>query len=69
MNGHPTEDVIIDYTNHRGERSERKVQPWKIEFKSTDFHPVAQWIMCAWCYERKAIRRFAMKDIHSWRTA
>lgn len=61
--------VILDYTNYRGERSMRRVEPINIEFTSNEWHPEAQWLMTAWDVEKKAHRHFAMKDIHSWSAA
>ncbi len=63
------QSVTIDYTNWRGERSLRRVQPISIDFSSNKWHPIAQWLMVAIDlddnnYPEKA---FAMKDIHSWK--
>jgi hypothetical protein len=60
--------VIIDYTNHRGERRERAIVPWSIKFKETPHHKPAQWVLNAWDVEKCAQRTFALKDIHSWRS-
>jgi predicted DNA-binding transcriptional regulator YafY len=60
------EDVVLDYTNHRGERSKRLVRPWKMDFTSTEWHPEPQWILFAWDYGKNEDRGFAMKDIHEW---
>lgn len=58
--------VEIDYTNHAGERSNRRIVPLQMTFKSTEWHPVAQWILDAMDVDKAAERSFAMKDIHSW---
>lgn len=58
--------VVIDYTNHAGERRKRQVRPQEIVFRSTPHHPEAQWILQAHDVEKDARRSFAMKDIHSW---
>lgn len=58
--------VLIDYTNHRGERSLRTIYPYQIAFKSTEWHPDEQHILEAYDFEKGAPRDFAMKDIHSW---
>lgn len=66
-----TDDVIIDYTNHRGERGERTISPATIWWGSTEWHPETQWLLTAietTATEHRA-RTFAMKDIHSWRPA
>jgi len=59
--------VIIDYTNHRGERRERQIIPGSISFEETPDHNPAQWVCRAWDCEKKAQRTFALKNIHSWR--
>jgi predicted DNA-binding transcriptional regulator YafY len=65
----PQRAVIIDYTNHRGDRRERKVFPYRIEFRETPDHKPAQWVMSVWDPEKRAQRTFALKNIHSWRIA
>lgn len=59
--------VNITYTNWRGERGIRKIQPIEMIFKSTEWHPEEQWILKAYDFEREAIREFAMKDIEAWK--
>lgn len=61
--------VVIDYTNHRGERSERKVKPSLIRFGSSPWHKEPQWLLVAKDLEKDALREFAMKDIHLWKEA
>jgi|GEM_PF-6989585 len=58
--------VVIDYTNHRGERAERKVIPLSVWFGKTQYHRTAQWLLMAHDVEKRGRRDFAMKDIHSW---
>ncbi len=58
--------VIIDYTNWKGEREERKIRPLEIYFGENKWHSPAQWILVAEDVEKKDCRFFAMKDIHSW---
>jgi predicted DNA-binding transcriptional regulator YafY len=65
----PQEDVVIDYTNWRGERAERLIHPDFIWFGESPFHPEPQWVLEAWDYEKQANRWFALKDIHSWKQA
>jgi predicted DNA-binding transcriptional regulator YafY len=60
-------DVIIDYTNWKGERRERRIQPYSIDFCAEPMHPEPQWVLYAFDLEKKEYRSFAMKDIHSWR--
>ena len=64
-------DVVIDYTNHRGERAKRTIRPEAVAgrivwFGSTEHHRESQWLLSAWDYSKQAMRTFAMKDIHSW---
>ena len=59
--------VVIDYTNHESVRRERTIIPHQISFNRTPYHPDPQWIMEATDVERNVVRRFAMKDVHSWR--
>ena len=62
-----SEAVMIDYTNHRGERSVRGVVPISIRFGTSEWHRnEEQWLMRAHDLTRNAEREFAMKDIHSW---
>lgn len=67
--------VVIDYTNYKGERRERRVQPLTVWFGFTAYHPTEQWLLRAIDLERidqgvimrDAIRDFACADIHTWR--
>lgn len=59
--------VTFTYTNHRGEVAQRRVAPWALEWRSTEWHP-AQWIMVGWDLDKEAMRYFAMADITNWRT-
>ena len=60
--------VEIDYTNWRGERSKRIVQPIAIVFGNTEWHKEDQWLLEALIFKdsKPHIRKFAVKDIHSW---
>lgn len=59
----PTPPLRFKYKNHRGFVSFRTVIPKSIRWGSTEWHPEKQWIMRAWCTEKKAMRDFAMKDM------
>jgi predicted DNA-binding transcriptional regulator YafY len=61
--------VVIDYTNHRGERSLRRVEPDRHYFGSAEWHPEPQWLLDALDLDLDEYRTFAVKDIHSWRPA
>lgn len=58
--------VIIDYTNHRGERHFRTIEPKKLTYGISPYHTEPQWFLIAFDYDKNAERSFAMKDIHSW---
>lgn len=58
--------VTIDYTNWKGERSIRTIEPIKIIFEENTYHKPAQWLLVANDIEKNALRTFALKDIHSW---
>jgi hypothetical protein len=58
----------LDYTNWRGIRSIRKVQPVDIKFTSNEWHPEEQWLLIAFDLEDAYIEKgFAIKNIHSWK--
>jgi predicted DNA-binding transcriptional regulator YafY len=60
-------EVIIDYTNYRGERAKRRIKPiGSMIFTHNEWHPDQQWLMLALDVERGEKRFFAMKSIHSW---
>jgi predicted DNA-binding transcriptional regulator YafY len=64
--------VIIDYTNWRGERAERRINPVSIWYGKTEWHPAEQWLLSAFDMRDDGaaiMKDFAMRDIHSWRTA
>jgi predicted DNA-binding transcriptional regulator YafY len=62
----PKEEVVIDYTNWRGERAMRRVRPLSVRFEATEWHPDQQWLLRAVDVERGHTRDFAMSNIHSW---
>lgn len=60
-------EVIIDYTNWRGERAKRRIKPiGSMVFTYNEWHPEQQWLILALDVERGEKRFFAMKNIHSW---
>jgi predicted DNA-binding transcriptional regulator YafY len=67
MNALQQLEVEIEYVNHRGVRSIRRIIPIGIRFGSTEYHTDLQWLMCANDMTKEDIRTFAMKDIHAWR--
>jgi predicted DNA-binding transcriptional regulator YafY len=60
--------VVIDYTNHRGERSKRVIEPLAEHFHyaRNDYHTEPQWLLDAFDVCKGEMRTFAVKDIHSW---
>lgn len=62
----PAEKVVkIDYTNHRGERSVRQIQPLMLQFGMSMYHP-KEWVIVAYDLDKCEIRHFALKSIHNW---
>lgn len=62
-------DVVIDYTNHRGERAFRRIYPIRLGWTVTEWHLEFQWILFAWDVDKEADRGFAVANIHSWKSA
>lgn len=60
--------VTIDYTNHAGVRSLRRIMPdtYGLQFGSSEWHPEPQYLLTAHDFDRDDSRTFAVKDIHSW---
>ena len=58
--------IEIDYTNWRGERSKRIINPIGLVLESNEWHRETQWLLVAKDVARGEMRKFAMKDIHSW---
>lgn len=56
--------AIIDYTNHLGERSYRRIQPLSISLENNEWHTDTQWILYAVDLDKGAERAFAMSGIH-----
>lgn len=63
------QEVEIDYTNYRDERSMHRIRPVEIYWGKTKWHKEPQWLLRAFNVWKEAYRTYAMKDIHSWRTA
>lgn len=60
------QQVTIDYTNWKGERALRRIQPRALRWGQTPYHPEPQFLLRAWDLEKGAMREFALKDIHTW---
>lgn len=59
-------EALIDYTNHRGERSWRRIEPSRIYVGSTTYHKQTQWLLVAHDLDKDALRTYAMRDIHEF---
>lgn len=62
----PGQRVTFDYTNFRGDKSVRLVQPLWILFGVNEWHTEPQWLMVGYDVNKEAERTFAMKDIANW---
>lgn len=62
FDGQPA-DVTVTYTNYRGETTTRKIQPSRLFWGSTEWHPEPQWLLEAWDFGKSAVRVFALKDM------
>lgn len=60
------EEVIIDYTNWKGQRSARRIVPKRIYFGTTAYHKEPQWLLVAHCRVKNEERTFAIAAIHMW---
>jgi hypothetical protein len=60
----PDRRIRIDYTNWRGERRWRVVEPKELWFGATPHHPEHQWFLRATDPEKGEERDFALRDIH-----
>ena len=70
MNVDPKRVCVLDYTNYRGERSLRRVQPLGgLAWSASPEHEEPQWLLECWDLDKQAHRTYAMADIHSWRIA
>lgn len=62
----PIRNVIIDYTNWRGERALRLIHPLSIAFENSEWHPETQWMLLAVDVDKGCERSFALRNIHAW---
>jgi predicted DNA-binding transcriptional regulator YafY len=56
--------VRLDYTNYRGERAQRRVEPVALYWGSTEWHPEPQLLLEAVDLDKDAVRTFSVRDIH-----
>jgi hypothetical protein len=58
--------VIIDYTNWRGERRNRRIRPTGLAFASNEYHTKPVWMVLARDLDTNEDRTFALENIHRW---
>jgi predicted DNA-binding transcriptional regulator YafY len=64
----PERRVEIDYTNWRGERRARHIEPIAVAWGTCPpWHPAEGWYLDAFDVDLGAFRTFALTGIHSWR--
>jgi predicted DNA-binding transcriptional regulator YafY len=56
----------FDYTNYKGVSRKRVVVALNISFESTTYYPKTQFILNAFCLEKKDTRGFAMEKIQNF---
>lgn len=61
--------VLVDYTNWKGERRLREIKPIELEYTSTTWHPVTQWLLRAKDMEDGKVKHFALSGFHAWSPA
>ena len=60
--------VEIDYTNWRGRRGVRQINPdGTMLFGSNEWHPEPQWLLGALDMNDGKYKLFALAGIHSWK--
>jgi predicted DNA-binding transcriptional regulator YafY len=63
--------VIVEvlYTNHRGEKGWRRINPLRLFYGASEHHPAPQWLLECYDFDRAAGRTYAMSGIEGWRAA
>lgn len=64
MGQNPLAITLVNYRNHRGEVSTRRIEPLQMWFGSTQWHPNRQWLLKAFDHDKQEWRDFAMTQIH-----
>lgn len=60
----PDEEIVVRYTNWRGETADRRIRPCGLTFGTTKWHPEPQWLLEAWDQDKGGVtRQFALKDM------
>lgn len=60
--------VSIDYTNWRGERAWRWIEPEHLRFGTSEHHGDPQWLLEAVDVAKGEPRTFALRNIHAWKS-
>ena len=55
---------LYRYTNWEGEIQLRKFVPLHLRWGKTEYHKEDQWLLEVYDVEKKALRTYALKDIH-----
>jgi hypothetical protein len=55
--------MTVLYTNWRGETAKRDIEPLRIWWGNTEWHPDNQWMMEAKDVEKGVMRDFALRDM------
>ena len=62
----PDQEVMIDYTNYRGVRAMRRIQPLSIEYASNEWHQDKTWLLKAVDVDKAEVRYYALDEIRTW---
>jgi predicted DNA-binding transcriptional regulator YafY len=68
MSNQEEREVVINYTNWRGERRNRRIRPVSpyLTFTTNEWHKEACWMVVARDLDLDAVRYFPLKSIHHW---
>lgn len=57
-----TDQIMLSYTNYRGETGVRNIRPIRIYWGVSDWHPEPGFLLHAWDIDKQDYRDFALKD-------
>ena len=57
-----TDTIKMVYTNYKGKTELRTVEPSRVWYGCTEWHPERQWLLQAWDVDKMAMRNFALTD-------
>jgi hypothetical protein len=58
--------LLVDYTNHAGERRKRPLVPSAIQFNMTQWHREEQWLVFGIDPEDLKLKSFALSGFHGF---